>query len=187
MREVSNSKLSRLLARKKPFVCTDVPIGDTVLVHRAANRKSAPRRRGPAKIFDIAETGVAVKFQSQTFRVARYCVRKKVEEKDVEKAKCNPSSTQLRPMETAPWARDDLRGEEDEMEVEKETAPIRGLQETAPITPRKRFRYWRLRRYRYRYHPRRTPLLRILQGSPHLAEMANSPGHPWRIGPTMRR
>ena len=46
-------------------------------------KKSNPRWRGPAKILDIDESGVALTFQSQTFKVARYCVRRKVEEKDL--------------------------------------------------------------------------------------------------------
>ena len=54
-----------------------------MLFYKTTTRKSAPRRRGPAKILDIDETGVTVKFQSQSFKVARYCVRKKLEEKDV--------------------------------------------------------------------------------------------------------
>ena len=45
--------------------------------------KSNPRRRGPAAILDIDESVATLKFQSQTFKVARYCVRRKVEEKDL--------------------------------------------------------------------------------------------------------
>ena len=61
----------------------DVRISDTALFHKAANRKSAPRRMEPARISDTDETGAAVKFQSQTLKVARYCVRRKLEEEDV--------------------------------------------------------------------------------------------------------
>ena len=60
---------------------TDVRIGDTVLFYTATNRKSAPRWRGPATILDVDEAGAATKFQFQTFQVARYCVREKVEGK----------------------------------------------------------------------------------------------------------
>ena len=65
------------------FNCTDVKIGDAALFYKGANKKSTSHYRGPAKILDIDETGATVKFQSQTFIVARHCVRKKVEEKDV--------------------------------------------------------------------------------------------------------
>ena len=47
------------------------------------NRKSSPRWGGPLRNSDIDEAGVTVAFQSQTFKVARFCVRKRLEEKDV--------------------------------------------------------------------------------------------------------
>ena len=53
--EAANSKLRRWLARKKSFDCTEVKFGDSALLHKAANRKSAP-----AKILDTGETKVAV-------------------------------------------------------------------------------------------------------------------------------
>ena len=86
LKEVANSKLRRLPARKKSFKCTDVQIGDAAIFFEATNRKIKPRWRGPERILDIDETGATVKFQSQTSKVARFCVRKKVEEKDVEEA-----------------------------------------------------------------------------------------------------
>ena len=39
----------------------------------------APRWRGPAKILDIDDAGVRAKFRSQTLKVARCCVRKKMD------------------------------------------------------------------------------------------------------------
>ena len=45
-----------------------------------------------AKILDIDETGVTAKFQSQTFTVARYCVRKQMVEKDVSELEWRPAS-----------------------------------------------------------------------------------------------
>ena len=53
-----------------------------MLFYKAPHRKSHPRWRGPATILDIDETGVLVKFQSQSFKVARYCVRKQVKASD---------------------------------------------------------------------------------------------------------
>ena len=102
-KEAANSKLLRLLAYKKSFKCTGVRIGDAPLFYRAMNRRGARRRRGPAKILDIDETGVPVKFQYPTFRAARYCVRKKAEEKIAEEVNWNPSQALLRVTKVAPW------------------------------------------------------------------------------------
>ena len=43
-------------------------------------KKSNPRWRGPATPLGIDESGVMLKFHSQSFKVARYCVGRKVEE-----------------------------------------------------------------------------------------------------------
>ena len=61
-----------------------------MLFYKAQSKKSALRRRGPALISDIDETGATVKFQSQTFKVARFCARKRREEKDVEGDELDP-------------------------------------------------------------------------------------------------
>ena len=45
---------------------------------------------------DIDETGETAKFQPQTFKVARYCARKKVEENGVEEVAWGPASNQNR-------------------------------------------------------------------------------------------
>ena len=50
-----------------------------MLFHITVNWKGAPRWRAPPQILDIDETGVTVKFQFQTFRVARYRVRQTAE------------------------------------------------------------------------------------------------------------
>ena len=70
LKESAASKLRRLSAFNKSFTCTDVEIGDTVLCYKTQKKKSAPRRRGPALILDIDETGVTVKFQSQLCKAA---------------------------------------------------------------------------------------------------------------------
>ena len=74
--DVVNRKLRPLLTNKKGFNCTDVKIRDSATSYGAANNQSAPRRRGPTEILDSDETGATVKFQSQTFKVARFCLRK---------------------------------------------------------------------------------------------------------------
>ena len=38
---------------------------------------------GPAQVLEIDETGVTAHFQSQTFKVARFCVRRRVKESEV--------------------------------------------------------------------------------------------------------
>ena len=68
LEEIANRKLRRLLAFNMSLTCADVELGDTALFCRAQRKKSAPRWRGPAFISDIDETGVTVKFQSQTSR-----------------------------------------------------------------------------------------------------------------------
>ena len=47
-------------------------------------------------ILDIGETDVTVKFQSQTFKVARFCVRKTGKEEDVEDAALDTSHARFR-------------------------------------------------------------------------------------------
>ena len=71
LKEIANSKLRRLLAFNKTFNCTDVKVGDSVLFYKAPHRKSHPRWRGPAVVLDIDDTGALVKYQTQTFKVAR--------------------------------------------------------------------------------------------------------------------
>ena len=83
LKEIANSKLRRLLAYNKTFDCADIKVGGSVLFYKAPRKKSNPRWRGPAAILDIDESGVVLKFQPQSFKVARYCVRRKLEEKDL--------------------------------------------------------------------------------------------------------
>ena len=72
VKELASSRPQRLLAYNKSFTCTDMRIGDTALSYKAASEEGAPRWRGPALISAIDEAGEAVKFQSQTFEVARF-------------------------------------------------------------------------------------------------------------------
>ena len=67
-----------------------------MLSYEAQSKEGAPRRRGPALILGIDEAGVTVKFQSQTFKVARFCARKKGEQKDVEDAELDPLRARFR-------------------------------------------------------------------------------------------
>ena len=75
--------LRRLLAYSKSFICADIAGGDSVLACETQSREVFPRWRGPTKLFDIEETGATATFQRQTFEVARYCVRKRLDRKDV--------------------------------------------------------------------------------------------------------
>ena len=51
-------------------------------LYKAQNRKGSPRWGGPTRILGIDETCATVHEQSQTFKVARHCVRKRMEEAD---------------------------------------------------------------------------------------------------------
>ena len=82
LKEVADSELRHLLAYNRSLFCADVQVGDSVPSCKAKKRKSAPRRRGPAKIPDVGDAGATTNFQGQTFKVARYCVRGKVEVQD---------------------------------------------------------------------------------------------------------
>ena len=81
-----------------------------MLFRKVVNRKRITRRRGPAEMLDIGETGATAKFQSQGPEVARYCVRKKVEEKDVEDAELDSPQTRTGSSEAAPWGTALCRG-----------------------------------------------------------------------------
>ena len=75
LKEIADSKLRILLAYNKTFDSVDIKVGDGVLFYKAPQKTSSPRWRGPATILDIDESGVVLKFQSQSFKAARYCVR----------------------------------------------------------------------------------------------------------------
>ena len=96
LKGIVNSRLRRLLARNGPFSCGDVEIGDTAPFYKGRSQESATQWRGPDMILDIEETGVIVKIQSQTLKVAHFCVRKKVEAKDVEDAELGPLRERFR-------------------------------------------------------------------------------------------
>ena len=66
-------------------------IREAALFYRGVNRGSTKRSRSPAKISDINDIGVTVKFHSQTSRVARFSLRKKAEGEDVKEAEWNPA------------------------------------------------------------------------------------------------
>ena len=83
IKEAPNNKLRGLPAHKKSRNCTNIATRNSALAYKTVNRKGAPVWRAPAKILDIDETGVAVKFQSQPFTAKRNCVRTNTEEKDV--------------------------------------------------------------------------------------------------------
>ena len=84
LKEVANSKLRRLLARNKTFNCAEIDVGDMVLFYKAQSRKSAPRWRGPAKVLEIDDSEVTVSFQSQTFKVARYLLRRRMKDSEIQ-------------------------------------------------------------------------------------------------------
>ena len=98
----ASSNLRRLLARKKAFNCAEADIGDMELFYKAQNRKGLPRWRGPAKVIGMDESGVTVTFQSQTFKVARYCVRRRPKDSDLQGGE-RPALAMLHDCGTARW------------------------------------------------------------------------------------
>ena len=89
--EFANSKLRRLPMRNNSFNCADTIVGNSALSHKAANRRSAPKRRGPFVILYSGDAGATVKLRTQTSRAARYCARGKVDTKDVGEVNRNPA------------------------------------------------------------------------------------------------
>ena len=84
-REIARSKLRRLLGRNKSFECADLQTGGSVLPYKSRARGTASKWRGPAVLLDIDGTGGVVKFQSHTFKAARFRVRERVASKNAEK------------------------------------------------------------------------------------------------------
>ena len=77
LKEMGNGKLRRILDRNQTFENTDTAVGDPEIFHKQISCKSAPKRRRPAVILDIDATGATVKFQSQSSKIARWCVHKR--------------------------------------------------------------------------------------------------------------
>ena len=75
MKQIANGKLRWLLARDKSVECANLRVGGSVIFYELVGRKSAPKRRGPAVIMDIDETGATVKFQGRMFKVRRSWAR----------------------------------------------------------------------------------------------------------------
>ena len=67
-----------------------------MLLYTAQIKGGAPRRRGPALIADIDVTGATAKFQSQVFRVARFCVGREGEGEDAEDTELDPVQAMFR-------------------------------------------------------------------------------------------
>ena len=82
LKEITNSKLRRLLVHNTTFNCTEIHVGNTVLFRKERRWKSSPRLRGPAKVLGIDETGSTESLQGQNFKVARYCVRKHMKDSE---------------------------------------------------------------------------------------------------------
>ena len=77
LEETDNGKMRRIMERNQTFNIAGFAIGDSALFYKQISRKGTQKWRGPATILGIDETRVAMKFQSQTFRIARNCVRKR--------------------------------------------------------------------------------------------------------------
>ena len=78
LRTLANSMLRRIRAFNNSFDGAGGRVGDEVFIYEAPPQRSAPRRRGPAKVLLLGESGAALSSQGQTFKVARHCVQRKV-------------------------------------------------------------------------------------------------------------
>ena len=107
LREIAHSKLRRLLARNKTFNCAERDVGDMALFYKAQNRKSSPRRRGPAEVLEIDEAGATVSFQRQNSKVARYCGSKRTKDSEVtgrdERFLSTPGGPWMGPLDGDTW------------------------------------------------------------------------------------
>ena len=48
------------------------------------NRQASFGGRGPAEVLEMDGSGVTASFRSQTFKVARYCVRRRLKKSDLQ-------------------------------------------------------------------------------------------------------
>ena len=87
--EFANCKLMCPLAYSKTLDIGDIKVGDEVPFYKVPQKKSSLSWRGPAMIWDPDELGMVLNFQLPSVRVARNCVHRKVEEKDL--PQCPPA------------------------------------------------------------------------------------------------
>ena len=87
-RKIANSKSPRIRAFNNSFDSADVHVGDEVLFYEATSRRSSLRRRGPAKVLLLEESGATLSFQGQTSKMACHCVRRKVRASVEPEASC---------------------------------------------------------------------------------------------------
>ena len=86
-------------------------------------------------MLDIDATGETVKFQSQTFKVARFCARKKVGAKDIEDVEVDPMRARLRSVGLNLGNRQEQVDVEVDMDLGEETgncASSTGVSESEP-------------------------------------------------------
>ena len=75
--------------------------GNGASLHSSKSGERATSERA-AKILDIDDPGVTAKFQRRTLKVARTCLRKRVEGKDLEEVESGLMSSQPRPTQAVP-------------------------------------------------------------------------------------
>ena len=57
---------------------SDTAVVDSAVFYERISRKSVPKRCGPASLLDLDEAGVTDRSCSQTFKIVRCCVRKRM-------------------------------------------------------------------------------------------------------------
>ena len=78
LKKMANTKPRRISERNRASGRADTAFGDSAIIYEWISRKSPLRRCGPASFLELEETGVTVRFRSQTFKIARCCVCKRM-------------------------------------------------------------------------------------------------------------
>ena len=95
----ANSEIRCLFVQNKSADRTGISVGDSVLFYKLMATKSMRRRRGLAVVLVLRQT---TKFQVQTSRVAKCCVRERMGPKDLGEGDWNPASERLNEPEVLP-------------------------------------------------------------------------------------
>ena len=80
---MANSTERRMLGHNQSPHITEIDAWNSAIFPNKLERRVPSHWRGSAGILDIDKTGVAVKSQIRTFKVARNCLRKREETMDV--------------------------------------------------------------------------------------------------------
>ena len=89
---IADSRMRRFASRNKYFKCADVQPGRSAPLNKSVGRRSAPKWCGPEAVIGTDAGGVTAKFQGQSYKVARYCVRRRVDPEVAGSVEWDPAS-----------------------------------------------------------------------------------------------